>query len=159
MRLGKREKRIKMASRKHLQNICMGLLNSFVSRNNDVHGYWGIGKLYSLMLDSFHSTIEINILEKSMSPEDSHFNFMIDIYHSKLIQQLAKSQLEIDFVEKANIILTNTGVKSKLEFGLALIRCKLEIEDELGKIYSFTTEVFCRKHNPKTELKSVRKHY
>ena len=34
-----------MAKSKELKNIASGLYGSFISRNNDVRGYWGVGKL------------------------------------------------------------------------------------------------------------------
>jgi hypothetical protein len=78
-----------MARRKEFKNIANGLICSFVSRNNDVYGYWGIGKLYSHMLKSKTMTIEINILDIAISPNNNEFMILIKMIvrkHTKFIK-------------------------------------------------------------------------
>ena len=57
-----------------LKSIGDGILSSFVSRNNDVYGYWGIGKLYNWMLASKSMTIKIDLLKNTIDPTNDEFD-------------------------------------------------------------------------------------
>ena len=66
-----------MARRREFRNIGVGLLSSFVSRNNDVYGYWGIGKLYSHMLASKSMILSIDLINEKIEPENNEFGILI----------------------------------------------------------------------------------
>ena len=56
-----------------LTNIANGLCSSFVSRNNDVAGYWAIGKLRLLAGEHLQTTVSIDLLALSMQPSSFEF--------------------------------------------------------------------------------------
>ena len=148
-----------MAKRKQLKNIAQGLLNSFISRNNDVYGYWGIGKLYALMLDKNSSTVTIDLLEKSIIPDSNEFNVLLEEFKRRFMQQMTKNGLKESNISSFDIVLTaQERGKMNLDKGLTLIKCTFRIIDDLDRVYSLEKEVMCRKHNPKLEMKSSRKY-
>jgi hypothetical protein len=51
-----------------LTNIARGLCGSFVSRNNDLDGYWSIGKLRSLADRYGRAAVLIDVLTSSIHP-------------------------------------------------------------------------------------------
>jgi hypothetical protein len=53
-----------MARRKALKNVCSGILGSFVSRNNDCEGYWGMGILYRFAKERGKSDLMIDLLNR-----------------------------------------------------------------------------------------------
>ncbi|WP_378178258.1 hypothetical protein [Aquimarina sp. SS2-1] len=79
-----------MGKRKLFKNIANGVLGSFVSRNNDVQGYWGIGKLYSLMINKDKYEVEIDLINLTILPNKSEFNNMIEYFSNQLFNQIYK---------------------------------------------------------------------
>lgn len=74
-----------MARRKEFKTIANGLLSSFISRNNDVYGYWGIGKLYSHMLKSKMMILEIDLINRTIKPENREFDLLIKNFSERLL--------------------------------------------------------------------------
>lgn len=60
-----------MSNGARLTNIASGLCGAFGSRNNDLDGYWSIGKLRSLAMEHDRTTIVIDLLDLSMQPSSS----------------------------------------------------------------------------------------
>ena len=90
-----------MGKRKLLKNIANGIINSFISRNNDVYGYWGIGKLCSLMIKSKSMTIEIDLIEKRINPNHDEFNIMINQYSDYLLSHIKRQGLKEEYISKS----------------------------------------------------------
>ena len=146
-----------MARRKLLKNITQGLLNSFISRNNDVYGYWGIGKLFSLMIEKNQNLIEIDLLNNNISPYKQEFELLIEEYKNRLIYKMENVGLKLSCVQKAKIELIRKDEKvitsSKL---YGHVECTFLVIDDLNNSYSFKKEVSCKMHDPNIENKSTR---
>lgn len=71
-----------------LTNISAGLCGAFVSRNNDVGGYWAIGKLRLLAEQCSQRTASLDVLSRMMQPPSSEFAQLLMDYHC-LLQKLA----------------------------------------------------------------------
>lgn len=56
-----------MIEKRWLKNIAAGLLDSFVSRNNDFIGYWVLGVLYTETL-AYGKRVDIDLLAASADP-------------------------------------------------------------------------------------------
>ncbi len=148
-----------MGRRKELKNIAYGLIYSFISRNNDVFGYWGIGKLYSHMLYSHRMEIKIDLINSTIWPQSKEFRYLIAEYSQRLFLQVEKRKIDSNCIVDAFILLTGFPNKPKLELGKIApnrMNCKLIIKDDLGKIHVAEKNVWCRKHNPRSEIKSAR---
>lgn len=146
-----------MAKRNHFKAIANGLLSSFISRNNYVYGYWGIGKLYSHMLKTGLSEIKIDLINKQINPHSDEFAILILQYFDRMIKQIINRKLQRNWLKKAIIILTvNSQEIDTLSNKLVELHCKMTLTDDLGKNHSASVEVYCRKHNPKSESKSTR---
>ncbi|WPP49952.1 hypothetical protein [Catalinimonas niigatensis] len=91
-----------MARRKEFKTIAEGLVNSFVSRNNDVY-YWGIGKLYSHMVTSGSMKLKIDLVHRIMEPQNEEFKLLIDEFATRLIIQIGKRGLKRDYMRKAKL--------------------------------------------------------
>ncbi len=150
-----------MGRRKELKNIAYGLINSFISRNNDVFGYWGIGKLYSHMLYSHRMEIKIDLIHTTIIPQSKEFRFLISEYLQRLFLQVKKRKIDSNCIVEANILLTGFPNEQKTELGKIApnrMNCKLIIKDDLGRTHIAERNVWCRKHNPKSEMKSTREY-
>ena len=161
MRLGKlEEKSVErteiMKNKRKLKNIANGILSSFLSRNNDVNGYWGIGKLYSLILKEKMNIVTIDLLNKTINPKDEEFNYLINQYREKLIVKLVKKEISLINIKKALIVIETDTINVNSNSKLNTLKCGLLIEDtELVKGF-IQKDIKCRSHNPKSEMKSSR---
>ena len=52
---------LNMARRKELQGICNDLLDSFVSRYNDLDGYWALGKFQSYLQSNARGKLRFSL--------------------------------------------------------------------------------------------------
>jgi hypothetical protein len=51
-----------MLRKSEIRNIAHGLLGTFISRNNDIDGYWGLGILREMANNTGQTKIEIDLL-------------------------------------------------------------------------------------------------
>ena len=150
-----------MGRRKEFKIIADGLVNSFVSRNNDVDGYWGIGKLYSHMISSHSMTIMIDLKNCQIAPPNREFIFLIDEFSKRLHTKILKRQISMHHFKSGLLIIKGFNNEPSLYFGQIAphrMNCKLVITDDLGKEHYSEANAWCRPHNPKTESKSARKY-
>ena len=57
-----------MIEKRWLKNVAAGLLDSFVSRNNDFIGYWALGVLYTETL-AFGKRMDLDLLAATANPD------------------------------------------------------------------------------------------
>lgn len=60
-----------MTPLRELKNIAHGLAGTFISRNNDVAGYWAIGMLYRECLAAACTTVEFDLIAGYCLPDGS----------------------------------------------------------------------------------------
>ena len=150
-----------MARRRELNDVADGLLNSFISRNNDVYGYWGIGKLYSQMLRTISLKINIDLIDKTISPSNDEYLLLISDFSNRLYFLIDRKKLHKKHVTKAEIVLSGIESEQQSRYGNLTpnrMNCKVIITDDLLKAHVSETNIWCREHNPATELKSGRHH-
>jgi hypothetical protein len=142
---------IDMARRKVFKGVAIDIARSFVSRNNDVDGYWGVGKLHSLAKENSTSKIRIDLSEESSATLPT-FASMIGRYRSMIEAQAAARGLklqtcsiEVEFDLPRNIIDGENG-----------FRCWLTIVDDRGKAWSHMVSGRSHPHDPKRESRSLR---
>lgn len=138
--------------RNKIKNIANGILNSFISRNNDIGGYWGIGKLYYLMLKNESNTIEINLIEQIINPEGEEFNCMVSKYSNLFFKKMKEKNIDKKVIKELKIIL-KSSINLNEPYLLNKIDCSIYFMDISDNEFSLDKNVMCRKHNPKLELK------
>jgi hypothetical protein len=152
---------MKTSKKRILKHIANGLLASFVSRNNDVYGYWGIGKLCSFILDKNLNSIEIDLINGQIRPNNSEFRLLVAQFSNRLNTQLAIHKLSLKNINEAKIVLScyeNNAVIELRKSSPHKMRCRIEIINKNNDLIVLEKSVWCGKHNPKIELKSTRKY-
>lgn len=86
-----------------LTNIAAGLCGSFASRNNDLAGYWAIGKLRSLAETYSQNVVSLDVLALSMQPPSSEFAQVLVDYHLLLHKLAGRSGIPLEAITSANI--------------------------------------------------------
>lgn len=152
-----------MARRKEFKTIADGLLSSFVSRNNDVYGYWGIGKLYSHMVSSKSMKLKIDLVQRTLEPRKDEFKVSISEFANRLMNQVRNRRLNHKFLKKAELMIIGFPNEPSPYpyYGKTApnkIICRLIIVDDLNREHMNETNTWCRKHNPEKESKSTREY-
>lgn len=149
-----------MARRKELKNVASGLYGSFISRNNDVSGYWGIGKLSLLAQKNGTTTVQINLISKSIVPESLEFSKLLAGYHSFLQRHLSIRGIPSNWVVSANIELNfkpehPSGKHIPITTWGNLFKLSVTITDDMNKNHMVYGYSYCGSHNPGKEHRSV----
>lgn len=150
-----------MPRRKDLKHIASALCGSFISRYNDVGGYWGIGKLCLLSYQYNHSSVCIDLFHGSISPYSDEFSQLIADYKAFVSARIAAKAIpeawvlsiviELDFdppyPHPKHIPVTTWGKLFQLSVG---------ITDDHARSHRAIRYGYCAPHDPQKELKSGR---
>jgi hypothetical protein len=149
-----------MARRRELKNIASGLLCSFISRNNDVGGYWGIGKLCLLAQDSATTGVELDLLSKTVLPESTEFSKLVQGYNTFLQRHLAARNIPDCWIASA-IVELDFNPKEQPEKQVPIItwgklfKLSVTILDDRSRKHTVSTYSYCAPHNSRKEHQSV----
>ena len=148
-----------LAKKNEYKVIADGIISSFVSRNNDVDGYWGIGKLYSLSTSLNADVTIIDLIERSITPKAERFLPMINHYSQKLVKLQDKRGLSKESLKDVKIYVSctrNLDITVYDSWSPHLVSCEIKLTLENGSTFTQVRSVRCRPHDPKRELKSTR---
>lgn len=150
-----------MARRKELKGIANGLITSFNSRNNDVDGYWGIGKLHKFVEHTSKKEVSIELLSGTIKPKTSEFDALIHSYREKLNSHLIAHSIPRSWVVSVDLIaLFETEYeKDKHHWRSGLgkpYRIKCDILDDMGVHHISYAYNNSRPHDPNKESRSNR---
>ena len=145
---------------KRLRNIAAGLAGTFVSRNNDIDGYWGMGVIYKEMVESGQGAITFNLLEGSVVPKLECGSVLLRKYRATLESMLHKQGLRLTDISTVAINVdfescnnTELHIKSLGDFFV----CYVSITDVFGVERSMKIKGRCRTHDPDREFRSTRR--
>jgi hypothetical protein len=94
-----------MPRKARLTNIASGLCGSFASRNNELDGYWSIGKLRSLAERHGRTTVLLDVLTSSIHPSSSEFAPILVRYRLLLAKLADLSHIPLEEITAAHIVL------------------------------------------------------
>ena len=89
----------------HLKNVASNLCGSFASRNNDLDGYWAIGKLRSLAERNGQTTVLLDLLASSTQPSSSELAPVLAHYRGLLAKLTDLSHVPFEEITSAHITL------------------------------------------------------
>jgi len=150
-----------MTRRRELNGIAGNLLGSFVSRNNDIAGYWAIGKLCALALQSANGEISIEFLTQRLTPSSPEFEPMIDHYKARLVASLERRSFPLQVVTAAEVLISFGGrfkpdpLISRPR-GTVPFRCTVTLMDDLHHPHVAQHSGTAWPHDPRRESKSGR---
>jgi hypothetical protein len=147
-----------MSTRRNFRGIVYGVLHAFISRNNDVNGFWAMGKLCNLMAANQWKPVRINLRSGEMNPASGEFNIMIRRYADLLFEHMEIAKLPDTYLKSAHIELSQSSLQPFFGRGdlSCKIHCLLRLTDDRDRTYICEGVVSCRKHNPEMESRSTR---
>lgn len=150
-----------MPKGRRLRNIAIGLCGSFNSRNNDLDGYWAIGKLRSLAEQYGRTMVILDLLTLSILPSSSEFAPVLARYRRLLEKLTNLSRIGLEEITVARIALDFAPPPwprisyYKREWG-DQFTLTVTISAEGRAVGIAQHGGYCRSHDPVRESRSIR---
>ncbi len=152
-----------MPRRRELKDLAAGIASKFISRNNDLRGYWALGILFKDLDKVGGTSFSLNLLTKQGTPDLKNVNKVSNEFGDYLDQQLKQRGFRKSQVQEAILSIAFDVAPSKEHLNVikTSIRgkpftCSVKFLDDLGRIHRFTAKGWCSKHNPLKESRSAR---
>ena len=148
-----------MARRKDLKNIASGLAGTFVSRNNDIDGYWGIGKLCLLAQQSSQYQVSLDLWPTvALTPAHPPFHGALAALRARLDQNLERQGIPKQWLISVslNLVFTQPDVPVTPYRRGKPFTLTVSIVDDQSRTHTVTCGGFCAPHHPRREARSNR---
>ena len=149
-----------MASRKKLKGVAHGLLGTFVSRNNDVDGYWGLGKLRKFAETIGKDEIQIDLLSDAERPMFLTTTTTVQrVYRDWLLNAAPKFGVRFQDLAAAQVILRFTTFDEMPDVrrdtrGFPYV-CTVILRNRFGARYAAQKVGVCGPHDPYKESRRL----
>lgn len=130
-----------MGRRKELKSVCHDLLESFVSRNNDLDGYWALGRFQAFLQSARKKQIEFDLTCEGHG--ETAFPLTLTCYRQAFQRHLRVRTLPRAWVAQAVLAVAQDGPCALL--------CTFRIVDDRGKTLACRRKVTARTHDPRHE--------
>jgi hypothetical protein len=149
-----------MSRQRRLKGVVANILGSFVSRNNDVGGYWAIGKLYEHARQHQTQNVLIDLATREILPTSLELGSMVAKYSSLFAEHLARIRVRLDSLSSARIQLAFDNAVTDLRPPSGMpgmpFRCMLEVVDGSKGVLTASHVGVARPHDPRRESRSAR---
>ena len=143
-----------------LTNIAAGLCGSFASRNNDLAGYWAIGKLRLLAEQYSRTAVSLDLLALSVQPSAPEFAQVLSDYYIQLRKLASRSGVPLETLTEAYItvdFLPSPGPSAsyykKQWHQQFLVTASVSSDGRADSIVSHAG--YCRSHDPNRERRRI----
>ena len=150
-----------MPNRGLLKSIASGVLGSFVSRNNDVGGYWGIGQLCRIASELGLDSLTFDLLVSSASAPTNHpvIATLAHKYGEMLRSQAEQKGFTSSTLARA-ILSIEFGTSGHLRTAPLVTRgapifVSLALCDERSRSLKVFLTSRCEPHNPNNETRRM----
>lgn len=151
-----------MASYKRLNGTAAGVLGTFVSRNNDIDGYWALGVIYSEIDDLGLSEVTFRLLDSDVVPDLKCGSLLSGKYREALVRILIAHAINPDEIIRADITVRfGPHVHSNFPPNPTArdqpYSCQVVISDCAGTERTRAVEGWCHKHHFSRSTRSGRR--
>jgi hypothetical protein len=138
------------------RDLTFAVLDSFVSRNNDLDGFWAIGLLCAAADAAGVQTLTLDLLAGTCAPDCAVGARVARAYGEFLRRQLEKRELEPDSVARLHVWLRFHAVDTLLRGGPDArygepFECMIALELHDGYVVDGSRLGRCRPHDPQRE--------
>lgn len=134
-----------MPRRKQFRGICHDILESFVSRYNDLDGYWALGQYAAFLMARGEDQLVFHLQDGSTVPEDARFTASAAYYRRAIARLMDANAMPRSWIADASITFSMTG---SWKAG-----CSIEIVSDLGPNYRSDIVVDVRPHDALREYR------
>ncbi len=132
-----------MPRRKQFKGICHDILDSFVSRYNDLDGYWALGQYATFLTETGQRELRLQLEREATLSEHSRFGASATYYQRAVLRLMDANEMPRSWLADASIRFSMVGPTHAL--------CEVEISSDLGKAYRCDRRVEVRPHDPLLE--------
>lgn len=149
-----------MARRREFVGIAKAVLASFISRNNDVGGYWGIGRLCRHAQALGVATLDIDLLDAAGKSPGADFDPIIGEFRRMFLQQCEAQPVPLEWLRSARISIRFDGTVLNASPDETAPRdmsftCSVILEDDTGKTRQSSASGHCWPTDPATEYRRI----
>ena len=141
--------------RREMRGAADNLAATFISRNNDVAGYWALGMLYAVALAHQTMRMEFDLLNATAQPDGDVARAVAEYYSAYLTQRLdnlvlSAAQIDIVFAVASSEVLTPQLTRGKP------FRMSVTLVSDTGRSFSASRTGHCDPHSS-LDLRSMRR--
>ncbi len=150
-----------MPRRKELKSVAYGVADHFVSRYNEIDGYWALGILYKQANHNKIHTITLDIIKQEIHPNQIDPTDLLTYFHSYLNKLLINHHFKPAIIQKAIIEINFHIQATDLENLYKNIygdpfECTVYLTDDLHKTFFSKRRGCCKEHSKEKECQSLR---
>jgi len=148
-----------MASRKQFNGFAHGLASRFISRYNDIGGYWGIGVLALDLPLAGTSVLEFDILSEQGDQGTAAWLMNLLTATGTPREWLVAANLRLEYTPRADDPsekLWPVWVDKPQGADLYRVVATATLEDDRGRRFDASAQTWCWAHEPKREHRSSR---
>ena len=149
-----------MSRRRVLKGVANALAGSFVSRNNDIGGYWGIGMLYREIETQSEPRVVLDLVGGAAHPGGAAARSGLSQYLAHLERLLRGCSMSLNDVSGASIALEfgtfgACAAPRSTSYGQPFV-CTVALTSSSGRSYTATQAGRAVPHNPAREVRRNR---
>ena len=134
-----------MARRTELKGICNDLLSAFISRNNNLDGYWTLSQCRAWLEEEETSTIKVFLVGKVVTNEKPQVAALSQYFNAALTTMLSRHKLNLGWVKNGYITITMENANQ--------LQCSMVLISDLGRKFQSTRSLVVHSHDPSRELR------
>lgn len=134
---------IDMGRRKEFKTVSNDLLGSFVSRNNDLDGYWALGQFQTYLQSTSEDRLWFDLVPDT--GRGSAFPTVLSNTQRAFQGHLTARRLPRSWVRSAMLMVAQRSLSELI--------CTFTVTDDRGKIFASQRTVTARPHDPNRELR------
>ena len=148
-----------MASRKNFHDLAVGLVSRFVSRNNDIDGFWGVGVLSRAVHDAGRTQWSLDLLSTGDAFDHNSRGW--------LLRRLEETNVPSTWLVSASLLATfapHVGKpvdvwwwKQVARHGVLAYRITVTavLRDDHGREWTASADTWCWDHDPGRESRNI----
>lgn len=136
-----------MARRNQLRGICHDLLETFVSRSNDLHGYWALGQYQSYVRAGNLEQLNFDLIDGTADMDAHPFAEAIAYYSGAVLRLMRANAMADTWLKEASITFKSIGPKHAL--------CIARLMSDYNRTFRDEQVIRVNPHDPLTERRRV----
>jgi hypothetical protein len=144
-----------MGRRRNIRGTAANLLSSFVSRNNDLDGYWAVGHRRSFADNVSSRSVRLDLLDGTSVPSGKESQRVGENYGSWLRRELTKNGLSLAHIREAAVFIEFGQFQGptpppQITRGEPFV-CRVLLVDDGGRRYERAISASCDQHDARRE--------
>lgn len=132
-----------MARRHQFQGICHDLLETFISRYNDLDGYWALGQYQAYVQGRNLEQLNFDLIGGTTDMDAHPFANTVTYYRGAVFRLLRANAMADTWLKEASITFKSIGPEQAL--------CVARLMSDLGRTFRDEQVVKVRPHDPLME--------